>query len=246
MFKPNSKINQKISQLFLHAHRPSETDLILQKAWFRNLKGNPPHKNSSSFGDAIIWETIIDQCADDDSILISGDGDFESEINCGEINELLGFEWSQKSKKKLTLYTELGSFINQQSKGKNKPIKKETIQEENRLNFVFANPAALSGQGELKSLTLNESVRINNDPLSVRFSTIWGTQNKCDCCGAEVDGSSLYGALGSSRCENCRDQFSSSLTCSKCGKHFHRNISTTLFNDNICDDCHKLLGLSHF
>jgi len=241
VFNPRSKINQQLRKLFSQAHRPNETDVILQRAWFRTLRGNPPRKDNSSFGDAIIWETILDQCIDDDLILISGDGDFESEINNGDIHELLKTEWTNKSNKKLILYTELGLFINQQSKNKKKSINKETIEEERRLNLIFTGSAStgtslLENQSEYNGIKLSQSLGIPDGLLNIK--------NTCACCGAEIHGINLYGPLGSNRCDNCRGYFSSGLTCSKCGRHFHRDsigIITTSFGNSICDLCQNFI-----
>jgi predicted nucleic acid-binding protein len=239
VFNPNSKINQQIDLLFSNAIRPPETNEVLQKAWFRNLRGNPPRKDNSSFGDAIIWESILEQCTDDDLILISGDGDFESEINQEDIHEFLKTEWSKKTDKKIMLYTKLGSFINQQSTNKKKPIKEETIQEEGRLNSVFATPSAALefNTGEYGNIFYGDKPRsMLND-----YSSITAYKNKCVCCGAEIDQLSAVGSgysiLGLSRCENCRNQLSPGLTCSKCGRHFHRDALSIYMNDGKCDDC---------
>jgi len=241
VFNPRSKINQQINQLFSHADRLSETDSILQRSWFRTLRGNPPRKDNSSFGDAIIWETILDQCVDEDLILISGDGDFASEINEEKLHELLSIEWSGKSKKKLSLYTKLGSFINQQSKNKKKPIKEETIQEEDRLNSIFATsymPTPLAGQGEHKGIVLSESLGINTCSPSYTVSG----KSRCICCGAEIDRLSTNNVFGLGKCENCSDSLLPGRTCSKCGKHFHRGITSALsFFSDRCDECQNKL-----
>ncbi len=240
VFNPNSKINQQLNRLFTNTHRPLETDMVLQRAWFRTLRGNPPRKDNSSFGDAIIWETILDQYTNDDLVFISGDGDFESEIKQGEIHELLQTEWSKKSGKKLTLYTELGSFINQQSKTKKKPIKEETIQEEDRLNSIFATSIPLStqvGHGGT-ALGLSKSALIDSSSSLLSASSVWSGINKCTCCGAEIDQLSSYSMLDGSWCKNCRDSFSHDQICSKCGRHFHRDITSIYsFSDSRCDGC---------
>jgi len=72
-----------------------------------------------------------------------------------------------QKRKTIKLYTNLGFFINEKS-GKKKPIKKETIQEENYLNAFASHP------------NIDVSVsRINNVGLSnlsdFSFSNIYGT-----------------------------------------------------------------------
>ncbi len=243
VFNPNSKINQQIKTLFIHAHRPTETELVLQKAWFRTLRGNPPRKDNSSFGDAIIWESILDQCSDEDTVLISGDGDFESEIDQGKVHELLSKEWSQKTNKMLKLYTKLGTFINENIKDKKKQIRQETIQEEDRLNSIFTTQVELPSYSTLA--LQNEPLRLHSDMQTISPTAFtWSAlKNKCACCGAEIKELNPYiGFSFNVRCENCQDQFSSAQNCSKCGKHFHRSwtsVNTTYFGKGLCDDCQK-------
>ena len=85
----NSKINKLLNKLFGLAIKLEDTGDILQLAYFRTLRGNPPRKKNSTFGDAIIWESILENCIDDDLVFISGDGDFESAILSGQMDELL-------------------------------------------------------------------------------------------------------------------------------------------------------------
>ncbi|NQU99213.1 MAG: DUF4935 domain-containing protein [Parcubacteria group bacterium] len=241
VFNPNSKINQQLNKLFSRANRPTETDAILQHAWFRTLRGNPPRKNNSSFGDAIIWETILDQCLDDDLILISGDGDFASEIESSKMHELLEAEWKQKTEKKLNLYKKLGIFINERSKKKKKPIKKETIEEEDRLNSIFtASSHIVSSKPEDRyGVVMSGGVKLGEeDPSYMAVSGISG-KNKCSCCGAQINSTDPWNILGSNKCDNCKESFSPSYTCSKCGRHFHSGI--TSINNGKCDKCqHKI------
>lgn len=233
VFNPGSKINQQLNKLFSQASRTTESDLILQHARFRTLRGNPPRKNNVSFGDAIIWETILDQCVDDDLIIISGDGDFESEIECGEMHELLSAEWKRKTEKNLTLYKELGSFINKYSEKKKKPIEKETIEEEDRLNSMFTISSAyipLSEQENYRGIALGEGLNLI------------GGKSKCSCCGAQINSLSSSSLLSLDKCDNCRGSngvLSLGHTCSKCGKHYHHSITSIYMDNGRCDECQK-------
>jgi hypothetical protein len=241
VFSPNSKINKEMKTLFSCAQRPTETDVILQSARFRTLRGNPPRKDNSSFGDAIIWETILDQCCGSDLVFISGDGDFESEINKGELHELLLEDWSQKTDKKIRLYTKLSSFINDNIKDKKKQIKKETIQEEDWLNSfssaISADKINYSGMAINKEPSLDF---FNNQDI---VSSVWkANKTSCSCCAAEIGVFDSGGVLNfSGRCENCKDIFSVGKNCSKCGKHFHvggLSISkSTYFLSGMCEEC---------
>lgn len=232
VFNSNSKINQQLNKLFSQALRPIETDVILQRAQFRTLRGNPPRKNNSSFGDAIIWETILDQCIDDDVTLISGDGDFESEINSGEMGELLIKEWNLKTDKTLTLYKNLGLFINKYSKKKQKPIKKETIEDEGRLNDMF------NITNHIFSSAQNEGFA---QVVSYDHSNFIGyNENNCTCCGAQVGSMNSLDAFGQIKCNNCRNTFMSGYTCNNCGRHYHRDDIMSI-NNGKCDECQDKL-----
>jgi PIN domain-containing protein len=129
-----SKINSKINKLFNVAINIDDSPEILQRAYFRTLRRDPPRKDNNSFGDAIIWESVLDNYIDEDLTIISNDGDFASEINNREISEFLLDEWRGKTKNKLSLCRSLGEYINKQTK--KITIKPVVIEEEKMLNFV--------------------------------------------------------------------------------------------------------------
>ena len=52
-----SKANKKLKKLFDEAEFIEETDEIVQRAWLRLDKGNPP--NDNKLGDALIWESLL-------------------------------------------------------------------------------------------------------------------------------------------------------------------------------------------
>ena len=88
-FSTKSKINQTFKKFFEAAGIVNETPEIVQRAYFRTLKGNPPRKGNRSFGDAIIWETLLEKFSDKELVIVSGDGDWSSEINKSVINPFL-------------------------------------------------------------------------------------------------------------------------------------------------------------
>lgn len=107
----------------------SEDKDLLERAYFRFLKGNPPRKNDSSLGDAIIWESLLKHVIDDDLSIITRDSDYIEEQK-GEKNLKLFLrkEWNTKTSKSIKLFISLGEFINT-VEGK-KVIKEEVIKEE--------------------------------------------------------------------------------------------------------------------
>lgn len=244
---PSSEINKKINKLFSLSIKIEEEENILQKAYFRTLKGNPPKKGEKSFGDAIIWEMILKNHNDDDLIIISGDGDYSEKHNSAELHRYLEREWISKSKKDIKLYTNLGLFINEQS-GKKKPIKKETIQEENylnSLNSVVVSPSL--AHHLLVSDGLNTSMAsLSSSPFLIRseqdnYLRLATTINTsyCTCCGEKYSQSNgSVAILG--RCNDCSDFLSVGKKCQSCGKHYH-DSSTEIYLafDNKCRECRK-------
>jgi predicted nucleic acid-binding protein len=85
---------------------------VIKKAQLRKQIGNPPGK-ADSLGDAINWEWLLSK-ADryDDLIIISADGDFESELTPSTPKEFLVREWERSTDTgKLTLYKGLPEFL---------------------------------------------------------------------------------------------------------------------------------------
>jgi hypothetical protein len=132
VINPKSQINKKMDSLFKLSIFKEETKEILELAYYRTIRGNPPRKGNRSFGDAIIWKTILEYFCEKDLVIISGDGDFESETNKGEVNEFLFKEFSSINERNVKLYKNLGEFINTITK--RQTISKKTIIEEKEIN----------------------------------------------------------------------------------------------------------------
>lgn len=75
------------------------TDEIFARSKRRVEVGNPPGKKDS-LGDAVNWEWLLEQEIefwDDELVIISADGDYESELNKGKPREYLLREWDKKN-----------------------------------------------------------------------------------------------------------------------------------------------------
>jgi predicted nucleic acid-binding protein len=108
------KADELIKNLF-ESNKPQSIDsTILSKAQYRMSIGNPPGKKGS-LGDAINWEWLLTQKTEfweNELILISADGDFESELNKGKIKEYLIREWKQKNPDcEIVLFKSLPDFL---------------------------------------------------------------------------------------------------------------------------------------
>jgi hypothetical protein len=92
------KADEVIKELFSAFSIGKITTEMIELARLRADLGNPPGKKGS-IGDAINWEWLLSQEMDfweDELILISADGDFESELSKGQPREYLLREWSSK------------------------------------------------------------------------------------------------------------------------------------------------------
>jgi len=247
---PKSEINKKINKLFSFSTKIKENKEILEKAYFRTLKGNPPRKGNKSFGDAIIWEMILENYKDDDLIIISGDGDYSEKNNNVELHGYLKREWNEKTKKSVRLYSNLGVFINEQS-GKRKPIKKEDIQEEDYLNILGSqiNNIQTSDISLLNDNHHNNASRIINAGGLASINNLLTSAVHCSSCNKlfEYDINSL--SINQDKCQDCRDKiynFNDSPTrlaeiskCDICGEEFYYNGITNTVNlsEKKCSKC---------
>lgn len=92
------KADEIIQDLFASAFiQPVSTDVI-DRARLRAEVGNPPGKKGS-LGDAINWEWLLqyDVVSAAEIFLISGDGDFESELVRGTLKQFLQREWTDQN-----------------------------------------------------------------------------------------------------------------------------------------------------
>jgi predicted nucleic acid-binding protein len=85
---------------------------VVERARLRKQLGNPPGK-ADSLGDAVNWEWLLSKAEDwDELIVISTDGDFESELTPSEPKEFLRREWQKvTSIGSLSLYKGLPEFL---------------------------------------------------------------------------------------------------------------------------------------
>ncbi len=202
LLNPNSKVNRAIAKLFAKAKIYDVSEELLQRAYYRTRRGNPPRKDNNSFGDAIIWETILSNLTEDNVTVISHDGDFESEIETGKLHEFLEHEWRQKTEKHISLEKNLGAFIN--SFTKKQIVKKESIDEENRvaksfqvhaspLSFTTIQPNYLMGNQD-GIYNPSTSLKLDNTNLGFTHSDLENTNIICPICGQN------YSYLGSHIC----------------------------------------------
>lgn len=104
-------VADKIIESLFRKCKPVASEII-HKAVLRNKLGNPPGK-AGSLGDAINWEWLLSRSTTfDDLIIISADGDYESELVPSTPKEFLVREWERTTTAgTLTLYKGLPEFL---------------------------------------------------------------------------------------------------------------------------------------
>lgn len=251
-YNKKSKINILLKKIFDLSIRPDEEKEILTLAHYRTLRGNPPRKGNQSFGDAIIWETLLDKFSDKDLVIISGDNDFSSDDgNKSKIHPFLKKEWFSKNKRTVDLMNNLGQFINQMTK--NDTITKDVIEEE--IFVGYQNRNLVINDGVLSVLD-HSFLKQENTLSGMIGNNNFEFNQKCVCCGDFIKNQIVYST--STRCNKCSDIFSTPKNCTKCGRHFHESyfspFSSTSYNlstsnqllssenislQNFCPDCKK-------
>lgn len=145
-----------IGKIFDLGKKIIEDNKVLDKAYLRYLKGNPPRKKDNSLGDAIIWESILEKSLKDDLTIITRDNDFvEDQKRKKVLKNFLRKEWSEKTQKQITLFTSLGQFINK-FEGR-KIIKEEVIKEEKGKQQSYIIGGGLIPGSSLGSSPINQT-----------------------------------------------------------------------------------------
>lgn len=93
------KSDEVIKELFSAIKVGAVSPSLIERAQLRSNVGNPPGKKDS-LGDAINWEWLLEQEIefwDDELVIISADGDYESELTKGKPKEYLLREWNDKN-----------------------------------------------------------------------------------------------------------------------------------------------------
>lgn len=91
-------IDGVIDELFSIAQEIPETPEILAAARLRAEKGHPPRKPQGNLGDALHWESLLSSAMPPETlIIVSRDGDFESDLHSGQPKEFLSDEWRARN-----------------------------------------------------------------------------------------------------------------------------------------------------
>lgn len=223
-----------IKRIFIKGKIIKEDKQILEKAYQRYLKGNPPRKNDNSYGDAIIWESLLANVIDDDLTIISRDSDFADIWKSDKVLKyFLIKEWKNKSKKKIKFFGSLAEFvrsINKKSKIKEGVVRSE---KEKPLSLSATTSSVVFAGSPLAEGTVYrvqpppfaipmESARLNSYVNSALIdSTFRGKVGFCPYCGSKLEGSSSFplsvvGSYGAAFYGDGGENY----TCPHCGERF--------------------------
>ena len=138
---------------------------VIKKAKNRHEIGNPPGKKDG-LGDAINWEWLLDSVPDHEDLnIVSGDGDFESELNPGFIKDFLQREWRSTKNSEVRLFKGLPELLKEyfpEIKLSDEIDKKDAILKlESSYNFA-ATHAAISKLNKYDEFNENEQLRLVN------------------------------------------------------------------------------------
>ena len=128
-----------INNLFSSAKFIPYDETVIKKAFRRFDLGNPPGKKSS-YGDSVIWETLLKDFPEGEDLHFVGfDNDFKSKLDKKQFSPFLIKEWSKEKKSKIISYNHLGDFTKAkipEIKSSDKIIEQETkIDNEYRSTF---------------------------------------------------------------------------------------------------------------
>lgn len=110
IYNNNLEADQILKEL-LDKSEIQPCEKYLDIAYKRYIRGNPPGKNNS-YGDAIIWECILDTISEgEDLYLIADDKDYRSSLGKNRVKEFLLDEWKNKKNSNLHYYSSIPEFL---------------------------------------------------------------------------------------------------------------------------------------
>lgn len=236
----NGVLNKSLKRIWKKAVLIPENESLQLSAYFRMLKGNPPNKNGKpEYGDALIWESLLQNHADDDLIIVSRDPDWEDQSNKGELDSYLMGEWKKRSRgKDATLHKSLAKFVKSVPPGKKlkkkaKQITKDVIEEE--LHYTFRPLTHLATP--TTSTVFNSA--LNNDLFS---NSISSEDINASVFNSAKNNSSISGYVPWE--DQTSVSFRPARNCFRCGKpveesNLYYGIHSTV---SLCDECSRLLS----
>lgn len=223
--KESTEADRIIKRLFKKASLIPESDEVIQRAYMRYMKGNPPRKANHSYGDAIVWEALLEDASEHDLTVISSDSDFtEKQSGKKKFNSFLQDEWKNKTKKKIFFHDSLGEFINEIRE--DDPIDEVVVEQEkkraNTREFITASGylnrplsewdylgnAVVEGSPLIVTSAIDRYPVVSDEVQGLTFisSSLGQTVKYCPYCGCEDPVVKNVYALTSRTCRSCKKQ----------------------------------------
>lgn len=100
-----------ISDIFTVAEKLDESDELINIAFDRVNRGNPPGK-PGSYGDAINWLVLMESIPKgEDLYLLTDDKDYMSRLDSNKLCDYLRAEWEKKQESSVHIYRKLSEFL---------------------------------------------------------------------------------------------------------------------------------------
>lgn len=224
-------VEKLINEIFDLADFFEYTDEVVMRAVVRYAKGLPPKKENFKFGDAIIWETLKENIRGEELVIISADSDFSEKGKTDiKINTVLDSEWKKHTKKKISLFSVLGQFMN--TVDKKDLISDEIIKKEKRQ----LSSAYMEGYREAAS-------KYNLSAESGKF-TLLANESNLSCAPGPLHILKNLNVGGGVSVANT--PFLSPLheptilfgyVCKICHKNYNPRINVGIGDNGLCPDC---------
>lgn len=232
---PQSDVNKKLNRIMSLAKNIGDDERIIQKAYFRHLRGDPPQKDNHDFGDCILWETLLENESDSDLVIITKDGDYEFDnlSKKGEINEFIKSEWASKKGKNVRLFKELTVFLKpyfDKKEIRDEKIKEAITEEVGLSKYSNLNIGTAEYSTSDPILNNQSSFAVDNRNLMFsqddhRYATFDDPMSKNYYAGGNLD-------IGESTILNKYTTEASINICKNC-----RDVNKQIDKDGICPAC---------
>lgn len=180
------KADKLVARVFELAEVIEDSGAILKAARWRFDRGNPPGKRGS-YGDAIIWESLL-AGAEEGGLLyfVSGDTDFSSSLDRGQLSQFLVKEWKEEVGGRIELFSTLGTLFREHYPGIELKIEFEQNRAVDKLSSSrsFAETHRAIGQLDPESNYTPEQIR--------RIVNAGVTNNQIYAIGEDEDVQAFY------------------------------------------------------
>lgn len=160
----NSKPNKNLRKVFKLATLIEDNDIVLNRAFFRREKGNPPY-DTEKLGDKLIWESVLyffesQKQKNVELIFVAQDSTAWKGFDINEFNPWLDAEFKKKVGGKIIFISDLSDLPSLTSK-EQEEIKKEEFKNLAHSKLLHVNTFA--GADRVMKVIINNLERVDND-----------------------------------------------------------------------------------